>query len=328
MKADKIGRIAIRGVSNLVNFTVLTVIILLLAFAGYALWDSNQIYEAADKSQYAVYKPTIENKGKSFKELQAINPEVFAWLSVYGTNIDYPLTQGKDNSKYVNTNAEGKYSLAGALFLDYKNSRDFSDFNNILYGHHMEKKMMFGDIGNFAEKNMFDTHWYGNLYFDEKDHGIEFFAFIHTDAYDKKIFASGVKEKEIRQELLDYLLENAMYKRDVEITTEDRIVLLSTCSSSSTNGRDILIGKISDEPYDDPFMKNKKEADIKEQLHVDSKSSFYNKMPVWLLILLILFILIILIILILVIDRIRYKKKQSKLNRSKGSKDGIYENDV
>ena len=323
MKADVISMKAIKSVNNIVNFAVLTVIILLLAFAGYALWDSNQIYDAADKSHYAAYKPTVEDEGKSFKELQSINPEIFAWLSVYGTHIDYPVTQGKDNFKYVNTNAEGKYSMSGAIFLDSSNSGDFSDFNNILYGHHMEKKKMFGDIGEFAQKDMFDTHRYGNLYFDEKDHGIEFFAFIHTDAYNYKVFTPGVTEKEERQALLDYLLENAMYKREIEITAEDHIILLSTCSSSSTNGRDILIGKLSGETYDDPFIAIKTETDgKKEQISVDSKvkNSLIDEIPLWRLVLI---ISLILIILSLLIDRIRYKRKQSKLNRSK---DGTYEN--
>ena len=118
MKAEAIARKMIKGANGVVDTIVLIIVILLVAFAGYALWDSNQIYQAADKSNYAIYKPTIEDEGKSFKELQAVNAEVFAWLTVYGTNIDYPVTQGTDNMKYVSTNAEGLYSLSGAIFLD------------------------------------------------------------------------------------------------------------------------------------------------------------------------------------------------------------------
>jgi len=127
--------------------------------------------------------------------LQAINPEVFSWLTVYGTNIDYPVAQGQDNMKYVNTNAEGKYSLSGSIFLDYNNSKDFSDFNSILYGHHMQKKTMFGEIGSFSNQYFFDSHRYGNLYYGGKDHGIEFFAFIHTSAYDDTVFTPNVTDK-------------------------------------------------------------------------------------------------------------------------------------
>ena len=250
MNAAAIGRKTIKITNGIVNNAVLAVIVTLMAFAGYALWDSNQLHSAADSSNYAVYKPTPANEGKSFLELQAINEEVFAWLTVYGTNIDYPVTQGPDNMKYVNTNAEGGYSLSGAIFLDYRNSRDFSDFNSIVYGHHMAKNVMFGELDKFADKDKFDSHKYGNLFFDGEDHGIEFFAFVHADAYDKTVFSANVRE-ENRGEYLDGLLAKATHIREIGVTVQDRVVLLSTCSSDSTNGRDILVGRITDETYGD-----------------------------------------------------------------------------
>jgi len=256
MKVKKAGRKAVKVINHTVNLTVVTIVILLTAYAGYALWDANQLHRAADKSHYAKYKPTVKNEGRSFKELLALNEEVVAWLSVYGTNIDYPVTQGQNNMKYVDTNAEGQYSLSGSIFLDCNNSRRFNDFNSILYGHHMAKKVMFGEIGSFSEKSFFDTRRYGSLFFDEKEHGIEFFAYIHTDAYDTSVFAAGVKDDE-RQEYLDNLLEGAIYKRDIGVTPEDRILLLSTCSSGSTNGRDVLIGRLTDETHEDPFLNTK-----------------------------------------------------------------------
>ena len=253
MKTEERARKAIKAADSIVNYMVLMVVLALVAFAGYALWDSKQLYHAADKSQYAIYKPTVENEGKSFRELQAINPEVIAWLSVFGTNIDYPVTQGEDNMKYVNTNAEGQYSLSGAIFLDSGNSKDFSDFNSILYGHHMEKKAMFGELDSFADKNVFDSHQYGSLYFDGKDHGIEFFAFIRTDAYDSEVFRPNVKSEEDRMVYLATLFLRAMHQRDSGIKSTDRIILLSTCSSNATNGRDLLVGRLTDEVFEDPF---------------------------------------------------------------------------
>ena len=256
MKAQETGRMAIKNVNSIVNFIILTVIVFLIAFAGYALWDSAQIYNAADKSNYTAFKPTASaEEGKSFEELQIINPDVIAWLSVYGTNIDYPVTQGADNIKYINTDAEGNYSLSGAIFLDYRNRRDFRDFNSILYGHHMEKNAMFGEIGGFVDRNKFDSHLYGNLYYENKDYGIEFFAFIQTDAYDSSTFKPNIKQ-ENRQEYLDDLLAKALHQRDINVSASDRLILLSTCSLDSTNGRDILVGRITDTVFDDPYKTN------------------------------------------------------------------------
>jgi len=306
MKAKKACKKMIGLVNGLVNLTVLLFIILLVAFAGYALWDSNQLYHAADRSKYAPYKPTVEDGGKSFMELQAINPEVIAWLTVYGSHIDYPVTQGQDNMKYVNTNAEGLYSLSGSIFLDHFNSSVFIDFNSILYGHHMEKKAMFGEIGEFAKKDIFDSHRYGNLYFNGKDYGIETFAFIHTDAYDFSIFHANVSE-ENRQAYLDNLLAKAMYTRDIGVTIYDNIVLLSTCSSTSTNGRDILVGRLTEETHEDPYANDGTDID-RDRRSVNIPAGAARIIPIWSLVVIIL----LLTRFIVLIPAIRQKREKVK----------------
>jgi len=253
MTAEVIYRKAIKITNSIVNMALLLSIIIVVAFAGYALWDSSQLHQAADKMIYEVYKPTPENEGKSFKELQALNSDIIAWLNIYGTNIDYPVTQGADNMKYLNTNPEGQYSLSGAIFLDSENSKEFDDFNSIFYGHHMEKKVMFGELGQFSNKEMFETHRYGTLYYNGKDHGIDFFAFLHISAYDKLIYAPGISEDQ-RQDYLNSIVSDAIHKREIEITEKDQIVLLVTCSSESTNGRDVLVGKITDDIKENAFL--------------------------------------------------------------------------
>jgi sortase B len=247
------GLRAIRIADSVVNTAVLIVILLLLAIGGYALWDSGQVSDAASSERYEVYRPTEVDEGRSFAELKALNDDVFAWLTVYGTHIDYPVTQGEDNMKYVNTDAEGRYSLSGSIFLDEGSSRDFSDFNSILYGHHMERQTMFGEIGSFVDKAYFDARRYGALYYGGRWHGLEFFAFLRADAYDGSVFRVKVTGRQEQQGYLDMLLGMADHTRDVGVGTNDRIVLLSTCSPSPTNGRDILVGRIMNEVQEDPF---------------------------------------------------------------------------
>jgi len=187
--------------------------------------------------------------------------------------------QGPDNMTYVNTNTQGGYSLSGAIFLDCYSSKDFSDFSSILYGHHMEKQVMFGEIGLFSDKSYFDAREYGMLYFEGQEHGLEFFAFVHADAYDGEVFRAKIEGEEARQAYLDLLLSMASHTRDIRVTTDDNIVLLSTCSASSTNGRDILVGRITHEIYDDPFKLDETD-NIKIALKVDTLSGLWVKMPV------------------------------------------------
>ncbi|MCL2654189.1 MAG: class B sortase [Coriobacteriia bacterium] len=251
--ASKIGAQAVKAANSVVNLAILVVILLLLVCGGYALWDSHQVYAVADSARYAAYKPSALNQGLSFKDLQTINPEVVSWLTVYGTHIDYPVAQAKDNLKYINTDATGKYSLSGSLFLDADCSPDFSDFSSIIYGHHMNKDTMFGEIGLFADLSYFNARKYGVLYYGGREQGLEFFEFMHVDAYDSAIYRTKVSAQDA-QAYLDLLKRSATHLRaEVSVTPTDRIVLLSTCSEATTNGRDILLAKITDDVHGDPF---------------------------------------------------------------------------
>jgi len=253
--ATKTGKKAIRAANGLVNSIIFIVVFTTLAFGCYAIWDSRQVRSEASAGNYERYKPTAGN-ALSFQELQDINPEVFSWLTVYGTNIDYPVVQGDNdnNIKYVNTNALGRYSISGAIFLDYKNKRDYSDFKSILFGHHMDSNIMFGEIGNFFDKNYFDARRYGEIFYDGQTYGLEFFVFAHTDAYDEKLFNVSVMEDTRKHENLEHIFKISVHIReDITVTTDDRLLLLATCSSRSTNGRDILVAKITDEVHKNPF---------------------------------------------------------------------------
>jgi len=246
------GRRMVRVLDGALDTGVLILILLLAAFSLFAMWDAEQVRRTADPRQFEIYRPT-EVDTASFEELRAINPDVFSWLTVYGTNINYPVVRGEDNEKYVNTNVYGKYSLSGSIFLDADNDRSFRDFNSILYGHHMEKSVMFGDIGRFSDEAYFEERRYGNLFFDGRDHGLEFFVFAHTTAYNRTLFTAGITTKASQQQYLDLLYENAVNVRDIGVTTDDRIVLLTTCSRESTSGRDILAARLTDHTFEDTF---------------------------------------------------------------------------
>lgn len=233
----------VKWTDELLNLFFLGIVLLMLAFSGYAIWDFRQVHRDADSANYAAYKPSETGGEATFGELTALNGEVIAWLTVFGTNIDYPVAQAGDNMKYVNTGADGRYSLSGSVFLDYRNSADFSDFNSILYGHNMDRKTMFGEIGNFAREDFFAENGRGELYFGGEKHGIEFFAMLRADAYDGGLFLPNVAEEE-REGFLEGLGALALRFKDAGVSAEDRLIMLVTCSPSTTNGRDVLVGRL------------------------------------------------------------------------------------
>lgn len=238
-KWNKVVKVA----DHIVNIIIVLCLLPILLYGIYAIWDAEHIYQQADASIYQTYKPTKDDK-LSFDELKEINSEVFGWITVDGTNIDYPLMQSTNNSKYVNTDVNGDFSLSGSIFLDFRNKKDFSDMNNIIYGHHMQKNAMFGELELFDKKEYFENHKYGKIYFDNKWHSIEFFAFLHVDAYDSMIYNTSLEWGKDYSNYLSYIKENARYYRETPMNFKEHFVTLSTCTSSSTNGRHIIVGKI------------------------------------------------------------------------------------
>lgn len=265
-----------RSIHRIIDMFVLVAVLLLFSYGGYAIWDSHLLVGQGSSRQYEKFKPG-ETK-ESFEELQRINPEVIGWLDVYGTNIDYPLVQAEDDWKYVNTSAKGEYSLTGSLFLSHENSKDFSDFNNIIYGHNMTPKVMFGNIKDFRRKAYFNAHEYGDLFDGVRHQGIHFFAFLSADAYDGNVYqiVSGTEQ---RTKYVSYLLSMATHRRKLEISQGERIVLLSTCSNQETNKRDILVGKITDQTYRNTLEKKKEEPQI--FLMAGGLMEWWNGTPAW-----------------------------------------------
>lgn len=294
----KTAKFIVKIIDHMVNLTALLLILMTMFLSCYMLWDSNQVYQAADAKNYEAYIPT-EKHTKSFEELQKINPDIIGWIRVNETNINYPLLQAEDDDTYMNTDAEGRYSLSGAIFLHCANKPNFSDFNNIIYGHHMEKHMMFGDVGLFTEKKYFDEHPYGNLFFDGKDHGIEFYALLQADAYNETLFSVCADTSETRQAYLQEIEANAIYRRNIKITENDHLVLLTTCTSEMTNGRNILVGKLTNQVYPE------KEKVRNMGTGIDELKEKLNQVPV-------IFWLILLIIVLLLIDRILGKRRKKK----------------
>ncbi len=241
------GKMA-RGADCVLTVFVAFILVLIFLYSCFALWDTWRIYDRAGVDDSLLrYKPQLDGNADSygFTDLMAINSDVCAWLTVEDTHIDYPVVQGDDNMCYVNTDVYGEFSLSGSIFLDFRNNRDFSDTYSLIYGHHMDGEVMFGELDNFVQLDYFEEHPTGILYLPESICEIEWFACLKVDAYDQQIFSPGNFSKTEQESLLMYIRENALQYRDIGVTNEDRILSLSTCSDASTNARIILVGRLS-----------------------------------------------------------------------------------
>lgn len=234
--------------NKILSFIVIVFILLMFIYGGYSLWDTAMLYKNAYVSDELLeFKPSLdEPDAPTFSELMKINSDVCGWLTIDDTHIDYPIVQGEDDMEYINKDVYGNFTLSGSIFLNSENASDFSDSYTLIYGHHMENGAMFGDVGKFVDSAYFDTHKTGTLFTNNSEvYEVEIFACVETDAYDVMIYYPTYYEQGNIQELLEYIEENAVAYRNINVKSSDCIIGLSTCDESSTNGRIVLFGKLT-----------------------------------------------------------------------------------
>lgn len=275
----KLANRLIRMLNRMTEAVLYLIMLFALLTGAFFLWESRRNYQAADTGAYTAYRPAEDDMAR-FQALREINPEVIGWLRIEGMPVDYPLTQTTDNMKYVNTGADGRFAMSGAIFLDYRSSPHFTDFSSIIYGHDMEKRKMFGSLCEYADSSVLEAHPNGHLFFDGKDHGVEFFALVFTDAFDGEVYTLDVGE-DAREAYLDTLEKKAVAVRSCEKGPDDRYVLLSTCTEQASNGRYILVGKLKE--AENAAGTGQTETPAAAQNKEEKASSFrLNSLPLWL----------------------------------------------
>ena len=90
------------------------------------------------------FQPLID-----FQAKREIFPSIIGWIQSEGTVINYPIVQGANNEFYLHHLPDGVPHPWGAIFLDYRNSGDFSDASNLIYGHNMRSGDMFGSLKQY-----------------------------------------------------------------------------------------------------------------------------------------------------------------------------------
>lgn len=235
-----------RIVQKVLEGIVLVFALALIGYAGFRLYASSQAEAAGYSGEYMAYKPDdTDNSGDqkySLQDLKDINPDVIGWITLDNTRVDQPLVQGKDDMEYINKDASGEFSLSGAIFLSARNSPDFTDSLNIIYGHNMDNGGMFGDLQNYLDQSYLEEHTSGTLTTLDHTYKIHIFSVLDTDASCSQIYFPGQWNGDNIGQLLEYLQENSVSYINNSIPDNPVLIALSTCSNEQTNERTIVIG--------------------------------------------------------------------------------------
>jgi len=193
-------------------------------------------------AEEAALVPQIVNQ--SIVDLQAARPDVTGWLTIPHTRIDYPFVQSGDNAQYLHLDLNDRRSAAGTIFMDFRNSRELTDFNTIIYGHHMRNGSMFGTLQLFNSQSFFDDNRTGTIFLVGATYEIEFIAFAVIQPNDAVIYNPNITTEADKHTFLDHVRSVARYDRDVDVTADDRLITLSTCNYEFHNARMVLVGRL------------------------------------------------------------------------------------
>ena len=198
-----------------------------------------------DETELNLYKryAKLGINSVSISELRKTNENIVSWLTVDGTNINYPIVKGSDNSFYLNHDINGNMKLSGWTFMDYRNSIDMSDDNTVFYGHNLANKTAFGSLTNvFKEDWLENSNHYIVVLTEEGKYVYEVFS-IYTIDPEVYYLQNNFNNKDDFSIFVSTLKSRSNYDFGVEVGKEDKIITLSTCTDDNKN-RNVVHAKL------------------------------------------------------------------------------------
>ncbi len=199
--------------------------------------------EAVDLTDYGVTDRVID-----FEALHSqVNSDIYAWITVPGTVIDYPVLQHPtEMDYYLEYNLDGSKGYPGCIYTQRYNSKEWTDPNTVLYGHNMKNGTMFAGLHRFKDKTFFDSNQYIYIY-TEDGRILVYQIFAAYEYADTHLLLSGSLITESgRQNYFDSIRTNEgmnnNFNMDVELDSESKIITLSTCISNKPTMRYLVQG--------------------------------------------------------------------------------------
>lgn len=165
-------------------------------------------------------KELINGLAKKYKH-------IIGRIIVDGTEIDFPIVQGADNTFYLNHGYKDEYNLLGAVFMDARNAGDFTDFNSIIYGHNVRSGHIFHDLDKLKDEDFVKAHPYIIVDTLEERHVYEVVAVYTAGAYED--YRSPSYSDEAYEALLERIKEKNLLQKQMP-EGEFKMLTLSTCS--------------------------------------------------------------------------------------------------
>ncbi len=214
-------------------FLISIFVFVICVYMGYNWYMDGKKTENATKEildNVAIDDDSSDGLNIDFTDLMLQNSNTVGWVKVENTNINYPVVQASDNDYYLTHSFDNTYNEAGWVFLDYRNDFNNLSKNNIIYAHSRLDQSMFGTL-----KHTLKSEWYSN----SDNHIIKTSSTKYN--YTWEVFSTYIVDDEVyylttgfdsNEEYITFLenLKNrSVNLYNVELSTSDKILTLSTC---------------------------------------------------------------------------------------------------
>ena len=242
-----------RAAFDIISGTILIVAVCVFVFSLYQLVMMLIPYHTGGKEYEEIQDLAIsaDSDGTGFSvdfdALLEINPDTIAWIRFDEPSIiNYPVVKSADNNEYLTKTFAENDNKLGAIFMDMRNSSDFSDRNTIIYGHHLNVSPdMFSRLHLYEDEEFCKEH--PDFYIYTPDGKVRTYTVFSAgvvnaaaDNYDIE-FAS---DEEFEQ-YIELCRESSNYQVDVDVNAQSQILSLSTCTGDQRDERLLLQGVLT-----------------------------------------------------------------------------------
>lgn len=242
-----------RAAFDIISGTILIVAVCVFVFSLYQLVMMLIPYHTGGKEYEKIQDLAIsaDSDGTGFSvdfdALLEINPDTIAWIRFDEPSIiNYPVVKSADNNEYLTKTFAENDNKLGAIFMDMRNSSDFSDRNTIIYGHHLNVSPdMFSRLHLYEDEEFCKEH--PDFYIYTPDGKVRTYTVFSAgvvnaaaDNYDIE-FAS---DEEFEQ-YIELCRESSNYQVDVDVNAQSQIISLSTCTGDQRDERFLLQGVLT-----------------------------------------------------------------------------------
>jgi sortase B len=183
-----------------------------------------------------------------YADLYLMNSDIVGWIRIEDTNVNYPVMQTPYSPDYYLKRDFNKESNNNGCIYVREQCDVFAPSDNLtIYGHNMRSGAMFANLFKFKDKSFWETH--KTFTFDTllEHHTYEIIAVFKTTASVGRGFAYhhfvNAKDEADFDQFIATCKKLAFYDTGVSAVYGDKLITLSTCEYSQTNGRLVVVAK-------------------------------------------------------------------------------------